>query len=210
MRSKKQFSFENAPFDKYEATYVQIIQFCTGKEIPGYSKKVGFEETVDPVNCLTNFILRMYIRGYLRPHAEIDPVKSITYSLNRNPYTWIVTCSYDYFDLNPEYLKEPRLIHWLNAFYQDIESRKSLDFINRKYHRRGRETPFHELDINGHCFFNPLHLARHVQKVLERNRYPIGHVIHFYQQSKRKFFEQQNCEKADSIVDSIIQRMKVT
>jgi len=207
MSSRKQFSFTKAPFDKEYSTYIQVIKFCTGKEIPGYSKKVGFLETVDPVNCLTNFILRMYVGGYLRPNGNIDPVNEIIYSLNKNPYTWIVTCTYDYFDLNPEYLQETRLVHWLNAFYEDIEAKKSLDFIQRKYHRRGRETPYNELDVNGHYFTNPLHLGRHVQKILERNRYPMGHVVHFYQQCKQKYFEQYNCEKADHLVNSIVQRL---
>jgi hypothetical protein len=195
MANKK---FETAPFDTDNATYMQVIRFLNGKVIPGYSKKVGFEENVDPTNTLTNFILRMYIKGYLRSGTKITPVKEIEYKLNHPPYTTIVTCTYTMPYLNPEYLRDKRLRSWLNGFYQAIEDGKPVKHIQHNFYRQGRIAEVDRLDSNQHGFLNPRHLLQYCIKLIDADAYPIGHIIHFYQNCKNKYFSRVDTQQVDA------------
>ncbi|MDF9795327.1 hypothetical protein OKW21_000590 [Catalinimonas alkaloidigena] len=190
--------FELAPYDTDNATYMQVIRFLNGKVIPGYSKKVGFDENVDPTNTLTNFILRMYVKGYLRPSKRITPVKEIEYKLNQPPYTTIVTCTYKMPYLNPEYLRDKRLSKWLSGFYDAIERGQPKEHIERNFHRQGRASEVDKLDSNVHAFLNPRHLLQYCIELIEKNEYPIGHIIHFYQNCKNKYFSRIDTRKFDN------------
>lgn len=198
-------AFQQAEYDMVNATYRQTIYFANGKTIDGYSKRIGFVEPIDPVNCLTNFILRMYIRGYLRECNDIDRVRYIEYHYNHT-YEPIVRCFYEYPDFNPSVIEhQPRLVKWLSHFYEDA-SRLPLDAMQAKYHRRGRACEEFELDINQHGFIRPEHLVRKVVSLLRQGQYPAAHIGHFYRQCKEKYFPNLGYEKSEKY-DAIVLKM---
>ena len=200
--------FEQAEYDKVSSTYRQVIYFINGKTLDGYSKKIGFSEPVDPTNCLTNFILRMYIRGYLRPCAEIDPVDRIEYRYNKS-HEKIVTCYYDFPDFNPEVISHNvGLVNWVSHFYEDT-ARLSLEEMITKYHRSGRQASSDELDINQHAYHTPDHLVRKVLRLIQDGNFALEHIAHFYRQCKEKYFPNlggQTSEKYDAIVLKMLNR----
>ena len=197
--------FTDAPFDKQDSTYMQKITFVNGKVILGYSKRVGFAEIVDPTNCITNFILRMFRDEYLRPSQKVDPVESITYSLNKPPYDWIVTCYYRYFDLSSEWILNKRFSNWITSFYDDINAGKSTEYIIKKYYRSGRVSNIDELNFNNHAFTRPDHLVKYAVKLHESGKYPPEQIKHFYINAKEKYFSGQDTENYDRIVSNLLQ-----
>ncbi len=199
--------FQVAPYDKENATYIQLINFVNGIQLPGYSKKVGFAEPVDPINCLTNFILRMWETEYLRPSARIDPVKSIEYRLNHAPYTSIVSCTYEYPMISPEYLADRRFVDWLNAFYEDVNKKKPLSYMLKKYKRKGRLTEVDDLDVSQYGFTRPDHLLRHVFKLIEEKKHPLEHIQHFYRQCATIYFKQTDMKPYDSSLNKVVNQV---
>lgn len=179
--------FDKAPYDRENSTYRQKIRFLNGKIIDGYSKKMGFVEPIDPNNCLTNFILRMYLLGYLRICDRIDPVDYIEYRWNHNQEL-IMTCYYEYPEFNPEILRNNMvLVKWTNDFYKDIARNKPLSYMEKKYHRRGREAKTNELDVNQIAFSSMDHVVSKIKYLLNTGKYSIDEIIYFY----RKVIEVQ-------------------
>lgn len=182
-------NFAKAPYDIENATYRQFIKFVNGKSIDGYSKKVDFAEPVDANNCLTNFILRMYVLGYLRLGSKYDPIEYIAYQFNHTG-NHIVTCYYDWPEINPDHIGNSRLVNWLKNFYADINLNKGSTYIQKKHYRRGREAYDHELDISRHAFLTPDHLIKKVQRLFQEGRFSVDQITHYYRQALQIYFPQ--------------------
>jgi len=197
--------FNESSYDRVNSTYVQIIYFENGKHIVGYSKKVGHLEAVDPIYCLTNFILRMYRDGYLRPSPKVTPVECIVYELNQPRRGWIVTCYYDRYDISPDWISDKILVKWLSDFYRDIRNNKSLDYILEKYGRRGRSERSLVLNPNKITFTNLNHLLDYVEKLLDSRRYSPGEIKHFYIQCRQKFVEDATIDNCDHMVNVLVE-----
>lgn len=197
-------AFQRAEYDKVNSTYRQTIHFINGKTIDGYSKRIGFAESVDPINCLTNFVLRMYIKGYLRPCPEIDPVDFVDYRYNHSNEP-IMSCYYEYPTFNPAVIEaHPRLVQWVGQFYEDLQKELPLEQMQAKYHRRGRVGSVYELDINHTAFVKPDHLVRKVLRLIKEGIHPTAHIAQFYRQCMAKYFprlEAAQVQRYNSILD---------
>lgn len=192
------------------ATYRQTIYFVNGRKIDGYSKKIGFVEPVDPINCLTNFILRMYISEYLlKGSTRIDPVRHIDYCYNHT-HSHILTCRYDFVELNPAIIEtQPRLVQWIGQFYKDLDNKLAPEQMQAKYHRRGRAAYNSDLDINQNGYLNPDQLVRKVVQLIRDGLHPLPHIGHFYRQCMEKYFNsvsQQDIVYYNTIVNKMINR----
>jgi hypothetical protein len=199
-------NFNSAPYDRENSTYKQYIFFTNGKMIEGYSKKVGFAEPVDATNCLTNFILRMYIKGYLRPGTRYDPIDNITYLYNKTNQH-IVTCYYDFPEFNPEILSDEKKVSWITNFYKDINDGKKLSYIEKKYHRRGRKTSEPTLDVTTHAFVSPDHLIRKIKVLFQEGRFSMEQITHFYRQAFQIYFPKDFASDKKKDYDSYVLKL---
>ena len=182
--------FATAPYDRENATYRQTIFFTNGKSVDGYSKKVGFNEPVDSTNCLTNFILRMYLSGYLRANSDKTPIHYIDYQFNKTS-DHIATLYYLYPEPDPSQATNVRFLNWLTNFYRDVNEGKNLVYIEKKYYRNGRESREHKLDPEKHLILSPDHLISKVKLLVREGQYSSGEIQYYFRQCMQKFFPQK-------------------
>ncbi len=177
-------------WDRQGSTYVRIISFADGKEMTGYSKKINFTERRNPVDALTNFILRDYMGGYLDAKSEkalANPTIRIDYYLNRTQER-IVSLTYVTPDWTQKGAENKKLLNWVNRFYAMIRSGKSPAEIEDALMVRTRERNRDELDTSYQRFFTLTDLNYYFNMLLDQKKYPEEAVHHFYRSYKEKYF----------------------
>jgi hypothetical protein len=177
-------------WDREGSTYVRIITFTDGKQLTGYSKKIGNNERRNPVDGLTNWILRDYIGGYLDARSDkaiANPTSRIDYYLNQTQDR-IISLTYAAPDWTQKAAENKKLFNWINRFYAMIRAGKPSSEIENFLMVRTRERNRDELDYSVQRFFTLSDLNFYFNLLLEQKRYTAEAIHHFYREYKLKWF----------------------
>ena len=192
---KKTNQFNKSPWDPLYSSFMQVIEFKSGKTITGWSKKVDFAERKNKDDLLCNMILRMYIIGYLDPdNPAKDPINFIEYydmRYNRADPNRIMRLYYSFPEFEPDSISKYKVIaDWVNKFYDLVNQKIEPEIIYKKMmirsKRRNEEDP---LRIEGGRFSNPSHLSQYCLYLMENSIRAKGEVEHFYRGYMNKVFK---------------------
>jgi hypothetical protein len=175
--------FSRGKWDKENSTYMQIVQFKSGRSLAGFSKKIDFHERNDKVSLLTNWILRMLRDGYLDPsNTRVDPIECIEYyevvtgeHLFNARYHTVEIISENMYE--SEYYKP--ILKFLEIMYALIDQGKSAAKIYEKLYVRSRQKTFDPLDHTKKRFMNIGMLSKYAQDLVETGKAEVGAVENF-------------------------------
>jgi len=195
-KSKVRNKFNGAKWDPLTSTFSQIIYFKNGNEITGYSRKIGFTEKKGEVECLCNFILRMYRYGYLNQDNHdknrIDYVEYYHLAVNRRNPPKIIRMYYTFPEFGHGYLNwSNEFVKWIDKFYEMIAAKKTMQEIwDALYFAKSKKEDYIDaLALDPPRFRNATHLANYCAWLIENTKRPKGEVEHFYRKYMEKYFK---------------------
>ena len=203
--------------DPYKSTFKRVTILKNGISWTGYSKAKDVRyydgesnewktteknEKLDKIGLICNWILREYKNGYLQmnhPHkTELDRMEFSFHSpMGSLQYLPIVTLYYTFPDWDNSIWfgtgQYAEFEQWISRFYQLVKLNSTYEEMHRvlffareaKQDNKPARDPFNMKnkrfstmnDLNLYCTSLKLH-------------YPIGEIMHFYNQYKAKYFNQ--------------------
>ncbi|MEP5613719.1 MAG: hypothetical protein ABJP45_15815 [Cyclobacteriaceae bacterium] len=202
----RQNKFNDAAWDSELATYKQLIQFQNGKSIDGYSKKIDCTEMNDKISLLTNWIIRMYKKGYLDPNNPArDPISFIEYKHNRTGEL-ILRLYYNYCEWGESILEKRnigKLITFINRFYELISAgHSSAEIVSKLYDSKAKKS-VKLYDLDAKRFSNEQELVRYCHVLIHEKGADIGRVKTFFHAYKTKF-NISNSNSSNPISENLI------
>jgi len=189
MRKK---DFNNAGWDIYDSTYIQLISLRNGLEFMGYSKKQGFAEKNDKQALLINWIIRMHKSGYL-DSKHTDKRRAITeieYYLNKHPHkTPILRLNYQYYEcLDTRWAMENKeVFKFLDSFYEALKSGDAHQIKSLYIYKKTRfNDPY---DLSTKRFITKKSLRDYCHRMIEEKKFTKEQAIGFHQKYTEKYFQ---------------------
>jgi hypothetical protein len=184
-------NFKNSQkYDQSNSTFKQIIYLTNGKFFVGYSKKLGYNEKVDKVALLKNWILRMYKSGYLNKinigtQKEID---EIHYFINDHIEAPLLTLNYSSYEVsNIEWCTSNfKIIQFLDTFYNYIRTDKEFKISRLFDYSKGEKLD--KLKTDTKRFLTHKALYNWIKSEIEKKDFTTFELSNFYNSYKIKYF----------------------
>ena len=202
-------TFHNAKFDKDDSYYMQEIKFINGKEIVGYSKKIGYAEKNDKDSLLGNWICRMYKDGYLDFTNETkDEIEYIKYYQNnvdeKGTNLLMLTLGYDYPVIEDLTLLTEKMARFLESFYHYVETQPTK--VYQLLYDSKRQKIEDKFDTTKKRFLTKSHLEKYCRNLVEKNPKDRETIEDFWRKyihahfSKKKNINEDNTSSISNII----------
>lgn len=192
--TRQKSKFARGKWDKEKSTYMQVIKFQNGRDLAGFSAKIGFHERNDKLALIQNWILRMLRDGYLdRNNTTKDPIEGIEY-YEVSTGVHLFTCYYTSVEYISQELIESDywkpVIRFLDKMYTMVEQKKPVSEIYEKLYTHTRKNSHDPLDIEKKRFLDFGSLKRYALELVDSGRAEPGAVEHFVTKYSEKHFGQ--------------------
>ena len=189
MRKK---DFNNAAWDIYDSTYIQLISLKNGLEFWGYSKRQAYAEKNDKQALLINWIIRMHKSGYLDINHQDKrrTIIEIEYYLNDYPKkTPVLKLNYNYYEcLNTRWAMDNKeVIYFLDKFYEALKSGDEHRIKSFYIHKKTRYNDPYDLSIKR--FITKKSLMDYCHRMIEEKKFTKEQANGFYQKYIEKYFQ---------------------
>jgi len=193
MKNKK---FEDAEWGKKESTYKQEIYFKSGIVLTGYSKRIAFEEKIDKIDALTNWICRMYRDGYLdQSNKRVDPIDHIAYSYNKSGETlfqlYYTHCEWQLSERMLDHPQLEKLIRFIDTFYWLIKESRGSEIYQQLFVGRSVPKKIDHFNLSQKRFMSEAELIRYCTMLKYDKKLPEGQVHDFYYKYCERYFSQR-------------------
>ena len=189
--SKKKFN--NAEWDTYDSTYIQIISLKNGNTLSGYSKRTGYAEKNDKQALLINWIIRMHKVGYLdakHPDSRRRIIE-IEYYINKHPSKVpILRLFYNYYEsLDTRWAMENvEVFKFLDTFYEALNEGKNHEIKSLYVHQKTRfNDPF---DLSTQRFITTKNLRDYCHRMINDKKFTKEQAVGFYHKYAEKYFKE--------------------
>ncbi|MBS1489710.1 MAG: hypothetical protein JSS93_04220 [Bacteroidetes bacterium] len=183
-------------WDKENSTYCRVLVMENGRELVGYSKKIGMEEKQDKTDVLTNWIVRDFEAGYLDKNTvnpKITRLKCADWykRITKNPleYELMFTLYYDTMEWHKTmYAEDKRLVEFLKKFYWLVRKNPTATTVRNSLYVTTRAEKTDPLSIERPRFMSIEDLNFYLSKLQNDGRFTPEQINHFYISYKEKYF----------------------
>ena len=183
-------------WDKENSTYYRVLVMDNGRDLVGYSKKIGMEEKEDKTDVLTNWIVRDFEGGYLDKNTvnpKITRLKCADWykRITKNPleHELMFTLYYDTMEWhNTKYAEDKKLVEFLRKFYWLVRKNPTATTVRNSLYVSTRATKTNPLSTERPRFMSIEDLNFYLAKLQNDGRFSPDQINHFYTNYKEKYF----------------------